>query len=94
MSGDLLHLSLYLATIVAWFYLWLVCMFNSRTSPGKKSGMRILLICALGVPGLATVLVGGAFLLFGLEYIVWSLMVVGVGVPVAGVRLAHALDAR
>jgi hypothetical protein len=49
-----------------------------------------LLIFALGVPSLATVMVGGAFLLFGLEYILWSLMVVGVGFPIASAQVVRA----
>lgn len=87
MSGDLLHLSIYLLTIVAWLYLWLTCVFGASVPFSKKLGTHSLLICALGVPSLATFVVGGAFLLFGLEYIVWSLLVVGVGLPVAGARL-------
>jgi hypothetical protein len=85
MSGDLLHLSLYLLTIVAWLYLWLVCVFGSVPFK-KRLGTHALLICALGVPSLATFMVGGAFLLFGLEYVLWSLMVVGVGMPLAGAK--------
>jgi hypothetical protein len=88
MSGDLLHLSLYLLTIVAWLYLWLVCVFGSVPFR-KRLGTHALLICAFGVPSLATFMVGGAFLLFGLEYLLWSLMIVGVGVPVASARLVQ-----
>jgi hypothetical protein len=87
MSGDLLHLALYLLTIVAWLYLWLICVFSDRIPLRKRLGTHALLICALGVPGLATFMVGGAFLLFGLEYILWSLMIVGLGVPIAGAKL-------
>ncbi|MFK3795075.1 MULTISPECIES: hypothetical protein [unclassified Pseudomonas] len=87
MSGDLLHLAFYLLTIVAWLYLWLVCLFNAKMSLKRKLGTHALLICALGVPSLATVMVGGAFLLFGLEYLLWSLAVVGVGMPIVGARL-------
>ncbi|MFJ5300395.1 hypothetical protein ACIQAL_28205 [Pseudomonas sp. NPDC088368] len=89
MSGDLLHLALYLLTIVAWLYLWLVCVFNARIPFKQKLGAHALLICALGIPSLATIMVGGAFLVFGLEYLLWSLMIVGVGVPVASARLVQ-----
>jgi hypothetical protein len=87
MSGDLLHLSAYLLTIVAWLYLWMVCVFGTGVPFRRKLGTHALLICALGVPGLATFMVGGALLLFGMEYIVWSLMLVGCAVPLAGVGL-------
>lgn len=93
MSGDLLHLAFYLLTIVAWLYLWLVCLFNAKMSLKRKLGAHALLICALGVPSLATVMVGGAFLLFGLEYLLWSLLVVGVGIPVAGARYVQTQPA-
>ena len=32
------------------------------------------------------VVVGGALLLFGLEYLLWSLMIVGVGVPILSAK--------
>ena len=87
MFGDLLHLALYLLTIVAWLYLWLVCVFNARIPLKRKLGAHALLICALGIPSLATIMVGGALLLFGLEYLLWSLMIVGVGVPILSAKL-------
>lgn len=86
MSGDLLHLALYLLTIVAWLYLWLICVFSPNVPFKRRLGTHALLICALGVPSLGTFMVGGAWLLFGLEYLGWSLVVVGVGVPVAGAQ--------
>jgi hypothetical protein len=89
MSGDLMHLCIYLLTIVAWLYLWLVCVFGTRVPFGKRLGTHALLICALGVPSLATFMVGGALLLFGLEYILWSLLVVGCAVPMVGVRMIN-----
>lgn len=90
MSGDLLHLSAYLLTIVAWLYLWLTCVFSAKVPFKRKLGTHALLIFALGVPSLAAVMVGGAFLLFGLEYILWSLMVVGVGFPIASAQMVRA----
>lgn len=87
MSADLWHLCLYLLTIVAWLYLWLLCVFGASVPFRKRLGTHALLICALGVPSLASFMVGGALLLFGLEYVLWSLMVVGVGMPLAGARL-------
>jgi maltodextrin utilization protein YvdJ len=87
MSGDLLHIGLYMLTIVAWLYLWMICVFGDDVSLRQRLGAHALLICALGVPSLATLLVGGALLVFGLEYILWSLLVVGVGLPMAGVQM-------
>jgi hypothetical protein len=84
LSGDLLHMSLYLLTIVAWLYLWMICVFNSSVPLKKRLGTHALLICALGLPSMAAVLVFGALLVFGLEYIIWSLLLVGVGLPMAG----------
>jgi len=55
----------------------------------RKLGTHALLILAWGIPSLATVMVGGALLLFGLEYILCSLLVVGVGVPMAGAGLVN-----
>ncbi|MFJ3485857.1 hypothetical protein ACIPL1_21055 [Pseudomonas sp. NPDC090202] len=89
MSGDLLHLGIYLLTIVAWLYLWLVCVFSSRIPFARRLGTHALLIVALGVPSLATVMVGGALLLFGLEYIVLSLTVVGAAVPLVSVGIVR-----
>jgi hypothetical protein len=90
MSADLLHLCVYLLTIVAWMYLWLTCVFSANVPFKRKLGTHALLIFALGVPILATVMVGGAFLLFGLEYILWSLIVVGIGFPIASARMVSA----
>lgn len=90
MSGDLVHLGVYLLTIVAWLYLWLTCVFSAKVPFKRSLGAHALLILALGVPSLATVMVGGAFLLFGLEYILWSLMVVGVGFPIASAQVVRA----
>jgi hypothetical protein len=90
MAGDLLHLCVYLLTIVAWLYLWLTCVFSAKVPFKRKLGTHALLILALGVPGLATVMVGGAFLLFGLEYILLSLMLVGVGFPIASAKVVRA----
>lgn len=90
MAGDLLHMCVYLLTIVAWLYLWLTCVFSAKVPFKRKLGTHALLILALGVPGLATVMVGGAFLLFGLEYILLSLMLVGVGFPIASAQVVRA----
>lgn len=89
MFGDLLHLCLCLLTIVAWLYLWLICVFGTRLPLRKRLGTHALLICAVGIPSLATFMVGAALLLFGLEYIVWSLLVVGCAVPLVGVQMIN-----
>lgn len=90
MSGDLLYLFAYLLTIVAWLYLWLTCVFSAKVPFKRKLGTHALLILSLGVPSLATLMVGGAFLLFGLEYILLSLMVVGIGFPIASAQMVRA----
>ncbi|MDB6049306.1 MAG: hypothetical protein JWR17_2052 [Pseudomonas sp.] len=78
---DLLHLSLYLVTIVIWMHLWLICVFNA-TGPLKRFfGANALIICALGVPALAAILFGSAYGIFGREGMVGSLIVVGLGFP-------------
>ncbi len=78
---DLLHLSLYLVTIVIWMHLWLICVFNAQGPLKRFFGANALIICALGVPALAALLFGCAYGIFGREGIVGSLIVVGLGFP-------------
>lgn len=78
---DLLHLSLYLVTIVIWMHLWLICIFNAKGPLKRFFGTHALVICALGVPMLAALLFGGAYGIFGREGMVGSLIVVGLGFP-------------
>lgn len=78
---DLLHLSLYLVTIVIWMHLWLICIFNAKGSLKRFLGAHALMICALGVPALAAILFGGAFGIFGREGMVGSSIVLGLGFP-------------
>lgn len=79
---DLLHLSLYLATIVIWMHLWLICVFNAKGSLKRFLGSHAQLISVLGVPALAMILLGGAFGIFGREGRVYSLLSLGLGFPV------------
>ncbi|WP_221033385.1 hypothetical protein [Pseudomonas cichorii] len=86
MIGDLLHLILYLASIVFWALLWMVCVFNAQGRLKKLLGAHALLMCALLFPLLPITFVSGAFIAFGIEGIAWSLGVVGVGLPLVGLR--------
>ncbi|MGV8918713.1 MAG: hypothetical protein ACOH2R_13055 [Pseudomonas sp.] len=78
---DLLHLGLYLTTIVIWMHLWLMCVFNANGSLKRFFGERALIICALGVPALAAFLFGGAFGIFGREGMPGSAIIFGLGFP-------------
>lgn len=81
LAGDLLHLGLYLATIVIWMHLWLICVFNAKGPLKRFLGRHAQLISVLGVPATALVLFGGSFGIFGAEGRVYSLMVLGLGLP-------------
>lgn len=84
---DLLHLSLYLVTIVIWMHLWLICVFNAKGPLKRYFGTNALIICALGVPALAALLFGCAYGIFGREGMVGSLIVVGLGFPMVSLIL-------
>ncbi|WP_397449833.1 hypothetical protein [Pseudomonas sp. NA-150] len=84
---DLLHLSLYLTTIVIWMHLWLMCVFNANGSLKRFFGKHAMLICALGVPGLAAILFGGAFGIFGREGMPGSAVVFGLVFPLILLQL-------
>lgn len=86
MVGDLLHLALYLVSIGFWALLWMVCIFNAKGRLKKLLGTHALLICVVLFPVLPATFIGGALLAFGFEGVVWSLFMVGVGVPLAGLR--------
>lgn len=89
MLGDLLHLALYLVSIGFWAILWLVCIFNAKGPLKKLLGAHALLMCVLIFPVLPAAFVGGALLAFGIEGIAWSMCVVGVGLPLAGLRFVQ-----
>lgn len=84
---DLLHLSLYLITIVIWMHLWLICVFNAKGPLKQIFGSNALIVCALGVPVLAALLFGSAYGIFGREGMVGSLIVVGLGFPTGALVL-------
>ncbi|MDY7558952.1 hypothetical protein QN382_12620 [Pseudomonas sp. 10B1] len=84
---DLLHLSLYLITIVIWMHLWLICVFNAKGPLKRFFGAHALIICALGVPALAALLFGCAYSLFGREGMIASLIIGGLGFPAATLLL-------
>ncbi len=84
MMGDLLYLALYLMSIGFWAALWMVCIFNAKGRLKKLLGAHALLICVLLFPLLPATFMGGALLAFGIEGIVWSFSIFGVGVPLAG----------
>jgi hypothetical protein len=79
--GDLLHLGLYLATIVIWMHLWLLCVFNATGSLKRLLGSHARLFSVLGVPVVALILFGGSFSVFGAEGMVYCLLVLGLGLP-------------
>ncbi len=89
MVGDLLHLALYLVSIGFWTLLWMVCIFNAKGRLKKFLGTHALLICIVLFPVFPVTFVGGALIAFGLESIVWSIFIAGVGLPLAGLRLVQ-----
>ncbi|AWY44161.1 hypothetical protein DKY63_31315 [Pseudomonas putida] len=84
MVGDLLHLALYLLSIGFWAFFWIVCMFNAKRGLKRRLGAHALLIGLLFFPVLPATVVGGALIAFGIESLVWSLCIAGVGLPLAG----------
>jgi hypothetical protein len=89
MVGDLLHLALYLVSIGVWILLWIVCIFNAKGRLKKLLGPHALLICIALFPVLPATFVGAALIAFGLEGVVWSMFIVGVGLPLVGLRLVQ-----
>ena len=87
MVGDLLHLALYLASIGFWSLLWMVCIFNAKGRLKRFLGAHALLICILLFPLLPATFIGGAVIAFGIEAIAWICGVLGIGLPLAGLRL-------
>ena len=87
MVGDLLHLALYLASIGFWALLWMVFIFNAKGRLKRLLGTRALLICVLLFPLLPATFIGGAVIAFGIEGIAWICGVLGIGLPLAGLRL-------
>ena len=91
---DLLHLSLYLTTIVIWMHLWLMCVFNANGSLKRFFGEHAMTVCALGVPVLAAILFGGAYGIFGREGMPGSAMVFGLGFPLTLLVLLRRQSSR
>ncbi|MGJ7517330.1 hypothetical protein ACSFE6_23755 [Pseudomonas baetica] len=91
MIGDLIHLALYLMSIGFWALFWIVCIFNAKHRLKKRLGAHALLIGLLFFPVLPATLVGGALIAFGIESLVWSLCIVGVGLPLAGLQFVRRL---
>ncbi|WP_150784489.1 hypothetical protein [Pseudomonas fluorescens] len=89
MVGDLLHLALYLMAIGFWALFWMVCIFNAKGRLSKLLGAHALLICVVMFPVLPATLVGGALIAFGIEGLIWSLCITGIGVPLAGMQLVR-----
>lgn len=84
MVGDLLHLALYLLSIGFWALFFIVCIFNAKYRLKRLLGAHALLIGLLFFPVLPATVVGGALIAFGIESLVWSLCIAGVGIPLAG----------
>ena len=94
MFGDLLHLALYLLIIALWIYFWLVCMFSADVSLKRFLGARARLICAVGIPAVAGVLVGAAVVYYGVNPLVWMLSITGLALPLLGLRLLRRTQRR
>ena len=84
--GDLLHLALYLMTIAFWVLFWMVCIFNARGRLRSLLGAHALMICVLLFPMLPATFIGGALIAFGVEGLIWSLCITGIGLPIAGMQ--------
>lgn len=89
MVGDLLHLALYLLSIGFWAVFWLVCIFNAKGRLKRLLGAHALLICVLLFPLLPATFLGGVLIAFGIEGLIWSLCITGIGVPFAGMQLVQ-----
>ncbi len=89
MAGDLLHLALYLLSIGFWALFFIVCMFCPKQRLKKRLGTHALLIGLLFFPVLPATIVGGALIAFGIESLIWSLCIAGVGIPLAGLQLVR-----
>ena len=63
--------------------LWLICVFNAKGPLKRFFGAHALIICVLGVPAVAALLFGCAYGIFGREGMVGSLVIVGLGFPIA-----------
>jgi hypothetical protein len=87
MAGDLLHLLVYLMTIVFWALFWIVCIFNSRGRLKRLLGAHALMICVVLFPVLPATFIGGTFIAFGIEGLVWGLCIFGIGLPIAGLQM-------
>ncbi|SEF03274.1 hypothetical protein [Pseudomonas migulae] len=89
MAGDLLHLAVYLMTIAFWALFWMVCIFNARGRLKRLLGAHALMICILFFPALPATFIGGALISFGIEGLIWSLCITGIGLPIAGMQLVQ-----
>jgi len=89
MVGDLLHLGLYLMTILFWVLFWMVCIFNARGRLKRLLGAHALAICTVLFPLLPATFIGGTLIAFGIEGLVWGLFISGIGLPIAGLQLVH-----
>ncbi|WP_322617585.1 hypothetical protein [Pseudomonas sp. BIC9C] len=89
MVGDLLHLALYLLSIGIRAIFCIVCIFNTKRRLKRLLGAHALLIGLLFFPVLPATVVGGALIAFGIESLVWSLCIAGVGLPLAGLQFVR-----
>lgn len=89
MVGDLLHLALYLMSIAFWALFWMVCIFNAEGRLKSLLGAHALMVCILLFPVLPATFIGGVLIAFGIEGLIWSLCITGIGLPIAGIRLVH-----
>jgi hypothetical protein len=89
MVGDLLHLGLYLMSIVFWVLFWMVCIFNAGGRLKNLLGAQALMICFVLFPILPATFIGGTLIAFGIEGLVWGLCISGIGLPIAGLQLVQ-----
>ncbi|QCY12947.1 hypothetical protein [Pseudomonas sp. MPC6] len=89
MVEDLLRLALYLTTIAFWALFWMVCIFNAKDRLKSLLGAHALMIFILLFPVLPATFIGGALIAFGIEGLIWSLCITGIGLPIAGMQLVQ-----
>jgi len=89
MIGDLFHLALYLMTIAFWALFWMVCIFNAKGRLKRILGAHALVICIVFFPLLPVTFVGGALIAFGIDSLILTLCITGIGLPIAGMQLVQ-----
>ncbi|MDE1165320.1 MAG: hypothetical protein PW845_07985 [Pseudomonas sp.] len=87
--GDLLHLGLYMVMIVAWTYLWLLCVFSPVGAYFKLLRFHPLMIPGVGIPAFAVLLTGDLMGVYDSTLLFWAQILLGVIVPCAAIAQLH-----